>query len=275
MIIDSHQHFWKYNPQNHGWITDDMSAIRRDFLPGDLKRIYDQNRIDGCVAVQVDQTEEENEFLLGLTEMHSFVRGIVGWVDFRAANIGERLTFYSAIPMIKGFRHIVQAEADPKFLLGVFFCRGIAELQQHKFTYDILVYANQLDQVADFVKKFPNQPFIIDHLAKPSIRDGSIKGWAIQMKSIAQHPNVYCKLSGMVTEADWNKWTYADLEPYMQTVLEAFGPQRLVYGSDWPVCLVASSYERQLAATKQFISRLSPSEQSAIMGENAVRFYHL
>jgi L-fuconolactonase len=275
MIVDSHQHFWKYQPANHAWINEDMSAIRRDFLPADLKPIYDQNAIDGCVAVQVDQTESDNEFLLELAQQNSFIKGIVGWVDFRASNIAERLSYYSTVPLIKGFRHIVQGEADKNFLLGDDFCRGIARLQHHRFTYDILVYAHQLGQVADFVTKFPNQPFIIDHLAKPAIRDGSITEWAAQMKRIAKQQNVYCKMSGMVTEADWKKWSYSDLEPYMQTVMDAFGPHRLVYGSDWPVCLVAASYERQLGVVKQFIGKLSASEQSAIMGENAVRFYHL
>jgi L-fuconolactonase len=275
MIVDSHQHFWKYQPANHAWINEDMSAIRRDFLPADLKPIYDQNAIDGCVAVQVDQTEGDNEFFVELAQQNSFIKGIVGWVDFRASNIAERLSYYATVPLIKGFRHIVQGEADKNFLLGDDFCRGISRLQHHSFTYDILVYAHQLGQVAEFVMKFPNQPFIIDHLAKPAIRDGSITEWAAQMKRIAKQQNVYCKMSGMVTEADWKKWSYSDLEPYMQTVMDAFSPHRLVYGSDWPVCLVAASYEKQLGVVKQFIGKLSASEQSAIMGENAVRFYHL
>jgi L-fuconolactonase len=275
MIIDSHQHFWKYNAKNHAWINDEMSAIRRDFLPKDLKPIYDAYGIDGCVAVQVDQNEEENEFLLGLGRQHSFIKGIVGWVDFRATNISERLSFYSSIKLIKGFRHIVQGEPDKRFLMGEFFCRGIAGLRQYNFTYDILVYAHQLDQVEEFVKRFPNQPFIIDHLAKPAIKERSINDWRQRMQRIARHENVWCKLSGMVTEADWKKWTFDDLQPYMDAVLAAFGPKRIVFGSDWPVCLVAASYEQQLNVVQQFISRLSPAEQKEILGENAIRFYHL
>jgi L-fuconolactonase len=275
MIIDSHQHFWRYNARNHAWINDEMKTIRRDFMPEDLKPIYDANHIDGCVAVQVDQNEEENEFLLGLSGQHSFIKGVIGWVDFRAVNISERLSFYSSIKIIKGFRHIVQGEPDKRFLMGEFFCRGISGLRQYNFTYDILVYTHQLDQVQEFISRFPNQPFIIDHLAKPAIKEKSIDDWKKRMKAISRNENVYCKLSGMVTEADWRKWTYNDLEPYMDTVLGAFGPKRLVYGSDWPVCLVAASYERQFRAVKQFISRLSAPEQAAILGENAVRFYHL
>ena len=274
MIVDSHQHFWRYQAKNHAWITEEMSAIRRDFLPADLKPLYVKHGIDACVAVQVDQNEEENEFFLALARQHPFIKGIVGWVDFRAANIADRLSFYSTIPLIKGFRHIVQGEADG-FLLGDFFCRGIAELHRYKFTYDILVYEHQLRQVEKFLKRFPHQAFIIDHLAKPAIRNQSINDWRIRMKEIARFPNVFCKLSGMVTEANLKNWTYADLEPYMEAVLEGFGPQRLVYGSDWPVCLVAATYEEQLGVVKKFIARLSLTEQAAIMGENAVRFYHL
>jgi len=275
MIIDAHQHFWKYRPQNHAWITEEMSAIRKDFAPSDLAPIYARNSVDGCVAVQVDQTEEENQFLLGLSAQHSFIKGVVGWVDFRAANINERLELYSSKKAMKGFRHIVQAEPDNKFLLGEFFTRGISRLKAFNFTYDILVFEHQLEQVEEFVRRFPEQPFIIDHIAKPAIRSRSIDDWKKRMTNIAGYENVYCKLSGMVTEADWKKWTFKDLEPYMHTVLNAFGARRLVYGSDWPVCLVAADYEKQFGVVKQFIKSLSKDEQQMILGENAVRFYHL
>jgi L-fuconolactonase len=275
MIIDAHQHFWKYSPQNHGWISEDMAAIRKDFMPADLAPIYTKNNVSGCVAVQVDQTEEENRFLIDLAERNSFIKGVVGWVDFREANVTERLEFYSSINIIKGFRHIVQGEPDKKFLLGDFFTRGISMLKQHNFTYDILVYANQLDQVEEFVRRFPEQPFIIDHLGKPGIKSRSIDDWKKRISTIGQYDNVYCKLSGMVTEADWHTWTYDDLEPYMHVVLKAFGPRRLVYGSDWPVCLVASNYEKQFGVVKRFIGSLSNAEQALILGENAIRFYHL
>jgi len=275
MVVDAHQHFWNYRPENHGWITPDMSVIRKNFLPEDLAPIYWEHKVDGCVVVQVDQTEEENKFLIGLASRNPFVRGVVGWVDLRAASIEERLVFYSSIKIVKGFRHIVQAEADKKFMLSDFFCRGISMLKSYNFTYDILVYANQLDQVESFVRRFPDQPFIIDHLAKPQIKQHDIDDWKKRIRNISKHPNAYCKLSGMVTEADWKKWTYEDLEPYMQVVLEAFSARRLVYGSDWPVCLVAADYGRQFGVVKKFISSLTATEQQMILGENAVRFYHL
>lgn len=275
MIIDAHQHFWQYDPTRHAWIDESMSAIRRDFLPADLHKIYQQYGIDGCVAVQVDQTEQENEYLLECARQHSFIKGIVGWIDLRARNIEERAEYYRHVPLIKGFRHIVQGENDPNFLLNDDFCRGISWLGRYNFTYDILVYHHQLPQVVQFVKKFPEQALIIDHLAKPAIAKGDIETWRKHMKAIAVYPNVHCKVSGLVTEANRTTWTYADLEPYLDTVLEVFGPSRLVYGSDWPVCLVAASYEQQMQVVKTMIDQLSASEKGAILGENAIRFYHL
>ena len=275
MIIDGHQHFWRYNPERHGWITDDMAAIRRDFLPKELEQIYRHNDIDGCVAVQADQTEGESEYLLAFSRMHEFIRGIVGWVDLRAADVKERLDYYSGEKKMKGFRHIVQGESDPDFLSGQDFCRGIGYLSAYNFTYDILVYHQQLSQVELFVLRFPNQYFIIDHIAKPAIAKHEIKQWEAHMRAIASHQNVYCKLSGMVTEADVNNWTYDDIAPYIDVVLECFGPSRLVYGSDWPVCLVAASYEEQFGVVQKAIEKLSPTEKKQILGENAIRFYHL
>jgi L-fuconolactonase len=275
MVIDAHQHFWRYNPVRHSWINDDMAAIRKDFLPKELEQIYRQNDIDGCVAVQVDQTEAENEFFLAFARKYEFIKGIVGWVDLQNVNIKERLEYYSSEKTMKGFRHIVQGEGDPNFLLGQDFCRGIALLSSHNFTYDILVYHYQLVQVEPFITKFPNQPFIIDHIAKPAIAKREIAQWEKYMRAIAKHENVYCKLSGMVTEADINNWTYDDLAPYLDVVLDCFGPSRLVYGSDWPVCLVAATYEEQFGVVQKAIDRLSAAEKKMVLGENAIRFYHL
>lgn len=275
MVIDAHQHFWKYNPARHGWINDEMSAIRRDFLPKELEQIYRHNDIDGCVAVQVDQTEGETEYMLAFSRMYDFIKGIVGWVDLQAPNINERLDYFSTEEKVKGFRHIVQGESDPNFLLGQDFCRGIGELASRNFTYDILVYHHQLIQVEPFVAKFPKQMFIIDHIAKPAIAKGEIDQWSKYMRSIAKHPNVYCKLSGMVTEADYNSWTYDQIAPYIDEVLECFGSSRVVYGSDWPVCLVAATYEEQFGVVHKAIEKLSAAEKKQILGENAIRFYHL
>lgn len=275
MVIDSHQHFWKYEPVKHSWIDDDMSVIRRDFSPSDLAKVYQENSIDGCVAVQADQTLEETDFLIDLASINNFIKGIVGWVDLRAENIENVLEKYSTDKIVKGFRHVVQGEVDHNFLLRPNFSRGISLLEKHNFTYDILVFPHQLGSVLEFVKKFPHQKFVIDHIAKPYIKDGYFEGWATMMTAIGKHENVSCKMSGMVTEADFNIWTPEQIHPYMDTVLEAFGSKRILFGSDWPVCLVAGNYSKIKKLTTDFISQLSKIEQNSIMGNNAIEFYNL
>ena len=274
MTIDAHQHFWNYQPQRDSWIKEDMSKIRKDFLPNGLSPILKTNKIEACVAVQADQSEKETDFLIRCARNHSFVKGVVGWTDLQSPGVQARLEYYYQFHEVKGFRHIVQSEPD-NFLLQENFCSGIGLLEQYNFTYDILIYHHQLPTALEFIKKFSNQSFVIDHLAKPSIRQRQLKPWKQQLQQIAMHENVCCKLSGFVTEADWRNWKVSDFKPYFETALEAFGPKRLMYGSDWPVCLLAGEYEDQLQITRQFIDTLSPSEKKAIMGENAVRFYHL
>lgn len=275
MIIDSHQHFWTYDPRKHSWIDESMSVIRRDFLPGDLKKVYDENGIDGCVAVQVDQTLAETDFLLELSHQNEFIKGIVGWVDLRSANIDEVLEKYNQYTKVKGFRHIVQGEADHNFLLRPNFLRGISYLEKYSYTYDILVFPHQLGAALEFVEQFPHQKFVIDHMAKPYIKDGFYAGWATLMKEMAKHSNVYCKLSGMITEADYKKWSSQQIVPYMEVVLNAFGSERLLFGSDWPVCLVAGKYSQVKHLVTDYIATLSSNEQQAIMGDNAILFYNL
>lgn len=275
MVIDSHQHFWKYEPVKHSWIDDDMSVIRRNFSPSDLAKVYQENGIDGCVAVQADQTLEETDFLIDLASINNFIKGIVGWVDLRAENIENVLEKYSTDKIVKGFRHVVQGEADHNFLLRPNFSRGISLLEKHNFTYDILVFPHQLGSVLEFVKKFPHQKFVIDHIAKPYIKDGYFEGWATMMTAIGKHENVSCKMSGMVTEADFITWTPEQIHPYMDTALEAFGSKRILFGSDWPVCLVAGNYSKIKKLTTDFISQLSKIEQNSIMGNNAIEFYNL
>lgn len=275
MTIDAHQHFWKYEAIKHKWINDNMSVIRRDFMPSDLKKVYGENGIDGCVAVQADQTLEETNFLLCLSEQHSFIKGIVGWIDLRAKNVNEVLEEYRTHSKIKGFRHVVQGERDHNFLLRPDFMNGISLLERKGYVYDILVFPHQLGAVLEFVKRFPNQKFVIDHIAKPYIKDGFYDGWAIMMTEIAKHENVYCKLSGMITEADFDSWSADQIRPYMNLILEAFGPSRLMFGSDWPVCLVAGNYREVIKLVTDFISKLSLTEQSSIMGSNAIEFYSL
>ncbi len=275
MVIDSHQHFWKYEPVKHDWIDDDMSVIRRDFSPSDLTKVYQENSIDGCVAVQADQTLEETDFLIDLASNNNFIKGIVGWADLRAENIEDVLEKYSTSKIVKGFRHVVQGEPDHNFLLRPNFSRGIALLEKYNFTYDILVFPHQLGSVLEFVKKFPNQKFVIDHIAKPYIKDGYFDGWATMMTAIGKYENVSCKMSGMVTEAEYNTWTPEQIHPYMNTALEAFGSKRILFGSDWPVCLVAGNYSKIKKLTTNFISQLSQIEQNSIMGNNAIEFYNL
>lgn len=275
MIIDAHQHFWKYEPTKHSWIDDTMAVIRKDFMPAKLKKVYLENNIDGCVAVQADQTTLENDFLIDLASKNNFIKGILCWVDFRADNINEVLEHYSKIKIIKGFRHVVQGEPDHNFLLRPNFLNGIAQLEQYNFTYDILVFPHQLGAVLEFVKKFPKINFVIDHIAKPYIKDGFYDGWANLMLAIGTQQNVYCKLSGMVTEADYKTWTSETIKPYMQLVLKAFGADRLLFGSDWPVCLVAGNYKRVKELVTDFISQLSAEDQEKILGLNAVKFYNL
>ncbi|PKQ43849.1 amidohydrolase family protein [Confluentibacter flavum] len=275
MIIDSHQHFWHYEPVKHAWIDDDMAAIRKDFMPSDLEVVYKKHGIDGCVAVQADQTLAETDFLLKVSSEHDFIKGVVGWVDLRNNNIEATLETYAQHKKLKGFRHVVQGEPDHNFLLRPRFLIGISLLKKFNFTYDILIFPHQLGATLEFVKQFPNHKFVIDHIAKPYIKDGFYDGWATLMKDIAKHENVTCKLSGMITEADYKLWTPEQIKPYMELVLEAFGAERLMFGSDWPVCLVAGNYSKVKNLVTDFISKLSSSEQVQIMGINAINFYNL
>lgn len=275
MTIDSHQHFWQYEPEKHSWIDDEMAAIRRDFTPEDLIQELTQNGVEGCVAVQADQTETETDFLIDLASKNNFIKGIVGWVDLRSTTVEESLEKYATVKKVKGFRHVVQGEPDHNFLLRPAFLNGIAALEKHHFSYDILIFPHQLGAALELVSKFPNQKFVIDHLAKPYIKDGFFNGWATLMKAFAKHENIFCKVSGMITEADYNNWTKAQLAPYLDVVFEAFGSRRILFGSDWPVCLVAGSYAQVKAIVTDYIADFSSEEQKNIMGHNAMKFYNL
>lgn len=275
MTIDSHQHFWQYNPVKDAWITDDMKIIQRDFMPADLKNILKENEISGCVAVQADQSESETNFLIDLAHTNNFIKGVVGWVDLRADTLEQRLAYFSDINIVKGFRHIVQAERDPDFLLQKDFCRGIGMLEKFNFTYDLLIKPEHLTVATELCKQFPNQKFVVDHLAKPDIKRHQLEPWRKEMARLARQGNVHCKISGMVTEADWHHWEAKDFIPYLDVVFEAFGTDRILYGSDWPVCIVAASYEEQLSVVQGYLNTYSESERKKIMGENAVKFYNL
>jgi len=275
MRIDSHQHFWRYNPERDGWITDDMVALRRDFLPDELLQNMRTNGIDRCIAVQVDQSEAETHFLLSFAEQYPAIAGVVGWVNLLGNEVEERLAAFSKFPKLRGFRHVVQSEPDDRFLLRKDFLRGVSCLARHGFTYDILIYARHLPVANEFVQRFPAQKFVVDHLAKPSIKVKEVDCWAREMRALAKHPNVYCKLSGLVTEADWKSWSAADLKPYLDVVFEAFGSDRLMFGSDWPVCLLAASYSQVKEVIESYTRDLSATEREKIFGLNAARFYGL
>ena len=273
-VIDSHQHFWKYNPERHSWISEEMAAIQKDFLPDNLKDVLLKNKVYGCITVQVDQNEEETNWMLSLAEGHPFIKGIVGWVDLQAPNIIERLQYFSSFPKLKGFRHILQAE-EPSFLQQPSFVRGISYLKNFNFTYDILIYPQHLKAALELVKKFPKQKFVINHLGKPAIAKGHYCGWEKDIKSLSEFENVYCKISGMVTEANWNTWTSENLRPYLDTVVKTFNTKRIMFGSDWPVCLLAASYEKWLQTVQQYFSSFSKNEQEDFFSGNAKQFYNL
>ncbi|MBO2010126.1 amidohydrolase family protein [Hymenobacter negativus] len=273
--IDAHQHFWQFDPVRDAWIGTDMAAIQRDFLPTDLAPILQKHGLDGCVAVQASQSEAETDWLLQLAGEHDFIRGVVGWVDLQAENIHERLAHYSRFDKLKGFRHVLQGEADRALMLRNEFRRGVAALYQHGFAYDLLVLPDQLSYAAELAAAFPAQPFVLDHLAKPLIKAGEIEPWRRDLQALAAHENVLCKISGMVTEADWQHWQPADFRPYLDVVFEAFGANRVLFGSDWPVCNVAGGYGRTHALVADYVARLSTGEQARFWGGNAVRFYNL
>lgn len=273
MKIDSHQHFWHYDPVRDAWIGDDMQAIRRDFAPTDLWSVLEQSGIDACVAVQADQSEAETDYLLQLAQQYPFVKAVVGWVDLRSSSLHERLEHYSQYAVLKGFRHIVQAEPDEVFMLRTEFSEGIRALQAFGYTYDILIFPHQLRSARELVARFSNQPFVLDHLAKPYIKQGLIEQWKKDLQALARHDNVVCKVSGMVTEAHWQGWTAADLRPYLDAAFEAFGTDRLLFGSDWPVCLVAASYEQWVGVLQEYLSEFSDTEKANFWGGNAARFY--
>ncbi len=274
MRIDAHQHFWNYNPKKHDWIDENMKAIRKDFLTDDLLPLLKENNFDGCVAVEADQTETETEFLINLAANNNFIQGVVGWVDLKADNIQERLSHFKQFEILKGFRHVLQNE-EPDFMLESKFLNGINALQEHNYTYDILIFPQQLNASIKLVKKNPNQKFVIDHIAKPYIKHGLIGHWKRDIELIAKFENVYCKISGMVTEADYENWQASDFLPYLDTVVNAFGTKRIMYGSDWPVCLVAATYKEMLDVVGNYFNSFSETEQEDLFGKNAQNFYHL
>ncbi|WP_461097317.1 amidohydrolase family protein [Spirosoma luteolum] len=274
MTIDAHQHFWQYDPVRDSWITDDMAIIQRDFMPADLEPVLAQNGIDGCVAVQADQSPAETEFLLNLASAYDIIKGVVGWVDLQAPDLSEQLSRWSTYPKLKGFRHVAQGE-PVDFLTRPAVVAGIGQLAPFGFSYDILIYPTQLKAALHLVRALPEVRFVVDHLAKPYVRTGEINRWSNFMTELARQPNVSCKLSGLVTEADWQHWNKKTFFPYLDVVFEQFGPDRLLFGSDWPVCLVAADYTQVKTLIEDYLAPWGDDVRSRIFGDNAMAFYRL
>ncbi|HEY6168240.1 MAG TPA: amidohydrolase family protein [Verrucomicrobiae bacterium] len=274
MRIDSHQHFWRYGAAEYPWIRQEW-PIRRDFLPLHLQPLLSATGLDGSIAVQARQTLDESRWLLELADQHPLIKGVVGWADLRSSCVEEQLAAFAKHPKFVGVRHVVQDEPDDSFMLQPDFLRGLGTLKQFNLTYDILIFPKQLPAAITLVGKFPEQSFVLDHIAKPFIRDGTLAPWREQIRELAKFPNVLCKVSGMVTEAKWSDWKADDFKPYLDVVFAAFGVERLMYGSDWPVCLLAGSYEKVFALVHDYVAPLSTEAKEQFFGGNAARFYGL
>lgn len=274
-VIDAHQHFWKFDPIRDSWINDDMTIIQKDFLPADLEILFKENGIEGSVVVQSDQSEKENIFQIKNADEYNFIKGVVGWIDLLADDVEKKLFYYKQFKKLKGFRHVLQGEPQRDLMLQPAFKRGISLLHKYGFTYDILIFPDQLVYAKELVAEFSNQLFVLDHIAKPGIKNKEIDEWKKDILALGAHENVYCKISGMVTEADWKNWTSDDFIPYIDVVVNAFGTKRIMFGSDWPVCLVAASYKKMKEIVDNYFSFFSKNEQKNFYGKTAIKFYNL
>ena len=274
MKLDSHQHFWRYTEADYPWMEPGW-PIRRDQLPADLLPLLHAAGLDGCIAVQARQSLEENRFLLDLADRHPFIRGVVGWVDLQSEQVADQLAKFARHPRAVGVRHVAQDEPDDRFLVRPEVLRGIEALAGFDLTYDILIFPKQLPAVIELVGRFPKQPFVLDHLAKPLIRDGVLEPWRALIRELAQAPNCSCKVSGMVTEARPGAWRAEDFQPYLDVVWEAFGEERLMFGSDWPVCLLNGDYAQVTALVRDYVRQQASAAEDKVFGANAARFYGL
>ena len=273
MPLDSHQHFWRYDAAQYPWMTDKLARIRHDFLPADLAREQANVQLDGSIAVQARQSLEESRWLLELADADPRIRGVVGWVDLQSPQVGEQLARFAPHPRFVGVRHVVQDEPDDNFMLRSAFLRGLALLREFDLTYDLLVFPKQLPACIEVARRFPEQPFVLDHIAKPFIKDRTLEPWATQVRELARSPNVMCKISGLITEAKWDAWRPVDFHPYLDVVCEAFGVERLMFGSDWPVCLLAGNYEQVFSLVNNYAAQFPAAEREKIFGGNAAKFY--
>jgi L-fuconolactonase len=275
MKIDTHHHFWKYNNRDYVWIAAGMDKLRRDHLPADLLPVMTTTGITATVAVQARQCLEESAWLLQLADEYPFIRAVVGWVDLSSDRVIEQLETLAQHPKFRGVRHVVHDEPDDNFMLRESFLNGLSQLKRFGLTYDLLLFPRHLPIACDVVKRFPDQPFVLDHIAKPPVRAREMEPWASDLKRLAGFANVFCKISGLVTEAKWDSWKAQDFEPYLDVVLSAFGPHRLMIGSDWPVCTLAAEYTSVIKVETDYISRLSATEQHAILEQNPIEFYSI
>jgi L-fuconolactonase len=275
MKIDTHHHFWKYNNRDYVWIAAGMDKLRRDHLPADLLPVMTTTGITATVAVQARQCLEESAWLLQLADEYPFIRAVVGWVDLSSDRVIEQLETLAQHPKFRGVRHVVHDEPDDNFMLRESFLNGLSQLKRFGLTYDLLLFPRHLPIACDVVKRFPDQPFVLDHIAKPPVRAREMEPWASDLKRLAGFANVFCKISGLVTEAKWDSWKAQDFEPYLDVVLSAFGPHRLMIGSDWPVCTLAAEYTSVIKVETDYISRLSANEQHAILEQNPIEFYSI
>lgn len=275
MMIDAHHHLWKYNTRDYGWMDKSMSILKSDYLPDDLESELKLNSVRGTVVVQARQSMEETRWLLEMAEQHPFIQGVVGWFDLCSPGLKNELEELAASPKLVGVRYVIHDEEDDDFMLRSDFMRGIAQLEAYDLSYDLLLFPRHLERALKLVKTFPRQRFVLDHLGKPLIKEGLMEPWRSDIARLAAHPNVWCKLSGMVTEADHKQWQYKDLSPYMEVVLESFGPEWIMLGSDWPVCRLAAEYSEVMKIVKEFIKALNPRDQEKILYENAIDCYQL
>ncbi len=275
LLIDAHHHLWEYNSRDHAWMTGPMEPLSHNFLAPELEKVMHESGIDGTVAVQASQNIEETEWLLRLAANHPFIHGVVGWVPLIDPAVDSTLEQLAGNPHLKSIRHVLQSEPDERYMLREDFNRGVSLLRNYGLAYDILIFERHLPQTMQFVDRHPNQIFVLNHIAKPRICDRAISPWREQMTELAERENVYCKVSGMVTEADWSNWTIADLRPYFDVVRAAFGPKRLMFGSDWPVVTLAGGYSKWMAAFCSLIKELSEEEQARIRSGTAIAAYGL
>ncbi|MEQ8209654.1 MAG: amidohydrolase family protein [Lacipirellulaceae bacterium] len=273
-IIDSHHHFWHYTLEDYGWMDDSMVAIRRDFLPTDLQTEISNAGVEGVVSVQARQSLEETRMLCDFAGQHDFIKGVVGWVPLLTDELPAALEEFSSETKLKAVRHVVQDEPDD-FLLRDDFNEGVALLAANGLVYDVLIFERQLPAAIEFVDKHTDQSFVLDHIAKPKIGADELEPWRTNLLKLAERENIVCKLSGMVTEADYQSWTPQQLQPYLETVLEAFGPKRLMFGTDWPVCTLACEYQEWVRIIREFAAPLTETERHALFFETANQAYHL